>query len=150
MARASWAEGAAGGRADRRRAAVAPALLVLLALVHAGLVFGRDLTPWKGGGFGMFSTLDHEGWRVVRLLAEEGPLGRPVRVPLTPALAPAARRARILPDARSLRRLARAALEAHPEARAIRVRVLRTRFDRDLAPRTEPVASLRLEAEARP
>jgi hypothetical protein len=135
------------GTADRRRAALAPALLVVLALVHVGLVYGKELTPWKGGGFGMFSTLDHEGWRVVRLLVEDGSGEEPVRVRLPPRLAADARRARILPDEAALRRLAAGVLEAHPEARAVHVRVLRTRFDRDLRPHTQPLASLRVAAE---
>ena len=45
--------------------------LVLLACVQVGLVFVADLSPWKGGGFGMFSTNDHGSFRSVRVFAEE-------------------------------------------------------------------------------
>src|SRR6476660_7863931 len=46
---------------------------VLLALVAcAQLVLARtgDLTPWKGGGFGMFSTLDHGAFRRVTVVLD--------------------------------------------------------------------------------
>jgi hypothetical protein len=122
-----------------------------LALAQAALVLGQDLSAWKGGGFGMFSTLDHEGWRAVRLFVEEPGAARPRRVPLEPALRREARRARVLPDEASLRALARAAFASHPQASAIRVEVHRTRFDPDdLRPRTEPLAGLRVEVESRP
>ncbi|MDX1649268.1 MAG: hypothetical protein R3263_05375, partial [Myxococcota bacterium] len=75
--------------------------------------------------------------------------GAAVRVPLPRGLAVAARRARILPDEGALRRLAAGALAAHPEARAVRVQVLRTRWGRELRPRTEPLASLRVAREPR-
>ncbi|MBJ80950.1 MAG: hypothetical protein CMH60_06500 [Myxococcales bacterium] len=34
-----------------------PAVLVLVALLQISLAEGQDLTPWKGGGFGMFSRI---------------------------------------------------------------------------------------------
>jgi hypothetical protein len=143
------ADGGGGrpGAGDRRRAALAPALLVLLALAQAALVFGHDLSAWKGGGFGMFSTLDHEGWRAVRLYVQDEGAKAPRRTPLPPSLRREVRRARILPTQGSLARLARAALAAHPGARAVRVEVRRTVFDPEtLEPRSEPLAALRLEA----
>ena len=36
-----------------------PALLVAVALNQLWLAFSADLTPWCGGGFGMFSTNDN-------------------------------------------------------------------------------------------
>ena len=44
---------------------LAPALLVAVASTQIALSRTFDLTAWKGGGFGMFSTLDHAGYRVV-------------------------------------------------------------------------------------
>lgn len=35
------------------------ALLAAVALLQIALVYTADLTAWKGGGFGMFSTLDY-------------------------------------------------------------------------------------------
>ena len=37
-----------------------PLILCLVAFLHFYLVRTHGLTPWKGGGFGMFSTNDHE------------------------------------------------------------------------------------------
>jgi hypothetical protein len=42
-------------------------LLCLVALHHAYRVSRDGLTPWKGGGFGMFSTIDSQAERFVRL-----------------------------------------------------------------------------------
>lgn len=69
---------------DRRLAmwaAVAPLVLVAVAGRHVQLRASSDLTPWKGGGFGMFSTVDSPGSRLVRveLTSEWGRL--PVAVP---------------------------------------------------------------------
>jgi hypothetical protein len=41
-----------------------PSLLFLVALGQVYLAHTADLTPWKGGGFGMFSTNDGESRRV--------------------------------------------------------------------------------------
>jgi hypothetical protein len=64
-----------------------PALLATVALVQIFLVNTTGLSPWKGGGFGMFSTIDSVTERRVvahvRLAAGEftadlgGPLARP-------------------------------------------------------------------------
>lgn len=53
---------------------LAPALLVVVACVQLTLVRTHDLLPWKGGGFGMFSTLDRPGARLLRvwLITPEG------------------------------------------------------------------------------
>ena len=37
---------------------LAPALLLAVAGVHSYLVEAKKQTPWEGGGFGMFSTMD--------------------------------------------------------------------------------------------
>lgn len=49
---------------------VPPALLCLVASVQVYLVKAQDLTPWKGGGFGMFSSND-DGFRRVEVWVEE-------------------------------------------------------------------------------
>src|ERR1700741_4746092 len=45
---------------------VAPAVLVAVALQHIILASTAHLTPWTGGGFGMFSTVDSFYSRIVR------------------------------------------------------------------------------------
>lgn len=47
---------------------LAPALLLLVAGTQRVLVHTHDLTAWKGGGFGMFSTFDSPSARTLRLL----------------------------------------------------------------------------------
>lgn len=46
---------------------IAPGVLVLVACVQMTLVATHHLTPWKGGGFGMFSTFDRPSTRVLRV-----------------------------------------------------------------------------------
>ena len=53
-----------------RVAAWLPALLLLTFAAHHYVRVTRDgLTPWKGGGFGMFSTIDDPDYRRVRVFA---------------------------------------------------------------------------------
>ncbi|MFQ5564760.1 MAG: hypothetical protein ACE5EU_00135 [Paracoccaceae bacterium] len=53
---------------------LAPALLILIAVVQMFSAFANDQTPWKGGGFGMFSTVDSPGARFLKiyLVSENG------------------------------------------------------------------------------
>ncbi|MFT5467465.1 MAG: hypothetical protein ACI8UO_002569 [Verrucomicrobiales bacterium] len=44
---------------------LAPGILIGVALLQLGLANFGTLTPWKGGGFGMFSSTDSLGKRVV-------------------------------------------------------------------------------------
>lgn len=59
----------------------APALLSALACVQLvlGLFFG--LTPWKGGGFGMFSTIDSNGARSMRVYLDTDKGEVPTKAP---------------------------------------------------------------------
>lgn len=61
---------------------VAPLLLVTVALLQLALAHTQLLSPWKGGGFGMFSTVDSPGARFLRLrlLTEMGTL--PLQTPV--------------------------------------------------------------------
>jgi hypothetical protein len=117
-----------------------PALLVVVAIHQAVLVETRDLTPWLGGGFGMFSTTEGPGDRIVRAIAILPAGEREVRIPS--ALEDRAYRARALPEDRRLRGLASDIARLEPVARlsprAIRVEVWNIAFDREtLAPRVE-------------
>jgi hypothetical protein len=118
---------------DRRLALVAPLLLVALAALQIGLATGFGLSPWKGGGFGMFATLDHPGLREVRLLA--GDDGHRIALPSD------ARRLRdaalVWPSPGRLGALARA-VEA--EQGSVVVEVWRARFDGELAVHWECLA----------
>ena len=59
----------------------APALLTTLACIQLFLGLNFGLTPWKGGGFGMFSTVDSPSARSVRvfLVTDDGEL--PTKTP---------------------------------------------------------------------
>ncbi len=46
-----------------------PAVLVAVAVVQVGLTATTDLSPWKGGGFGMFATTDSARFRTLRYYA---------------------------------------------------------------------------------
>lgn len=48
----------------------APAVLVAVALLQLYLAHNHDLSPWKGGGFGMFAAVDRVEHRVVRATFE--------------------------------------------------------------------------------
>jgi hypothetical protein len=63
-----------------RRASLAPLCLCLVAGLHVVRVWTVGQTPWKGGGFGMFSTVDDESARFVRcyLMTDDGELPLPV------------------------------------------------------------------------
>jgi hypothetical protein len=53
-------------RGPSRASYLAPALLVLVAVLHAVAVSRGHFTRWKGGGFAMFSTIDRPGNRFLR------------------------------------------------------------------------------------
>jgi hypothetical protein len=89
--------------------ALAPALLAVVALVQIVTAHRRGLTPWKGGGFGMFSTVDMSPRRSLRIvLRDRG--GRETLVDEETAAVGARGSLLALPDHRELRRLAQRAL----------------------------------------
>ena len=85
------------------------ALLVVVAGAQVVLARTAALSPWKGGGFGMFSTTDDSGRRHVRVVVSAP--GRSEEIPIAPSLEDAARRAAVLPADRELSRLARLVVE---------------------------------------
>lgn len=52
---------------DLLRVLLVPALLLLVVSVHTVDRQRQDLSPWKGGGFAMFSTIDSPNQRILRL-----------------------------------------------------------------------------------
>lgn len=58
-------------RRDLILAWVAPAVLVLVASTQVLIANMSDLTPWRGGGFGMFSTIDNHDLRLVRIIVTD-------------------------------------------------------------------------------
>jgi hypothetical protein len=116
-----------------------PALLTVVAVGQILLARTVELTPWKGGGFGMFSTLDHGAYRGVDIVIE-GP-DRSEALDIPPSLEQAAARAAACPANWLLRRLAEGvvARERRHEREVTRVRlnVWRTGFDRATLSATE-------------
>ena len=91
---------------DRLRAAVPLLVLALVAMHQIRLARTAPLTPWKGGGFGMFSTTDSLSTRRLRIVVSAPGRGEEIEPPA--GLHKLAARALALPDAARLERLARA------------------------------------------
>lgn len=117
-----------------RRARIAvrlpAALLVLVAGTQMVLARTADLSPWKGGGFGMFSSIDGLSFRDVRIFIRAE--GRAEELALPPSLMDAAARAAAFPRPRQLRGLAAAVIERERRAErpieSIRLEVSRVRI----------------------
>jgi hypothetical protein len=104
-------------------------VLLAVALSHVLLVGGMTLSPWLGGGFGMFSTTDSSTSRHVHVWRPDGAGGRtPVVVPAD--LDEAMRHLRVLPTTAAIVRAGRL-LQRHPDigGAALTVEVWRTRYD---------------------
>jgi hypothetical protein len=87
------------------RAALPVGLLLAVAALQLTLAHTAGLSPWKGGGFGMFSTTDDTGRRRVRVFVNAVERSEEVAIP--PSLADLASRAAVLPTDAALSRLAR-------------------------------------------
>jgi hypothetical protein len=81
------------------------ALMLAVAGAQITLARGAGLSPWKGGGFGMFSTTDDAGRRGVRVFVSAPDRSEEVAIP--PSLEDEAKRASVLPTDARLERLAR-------------------------------------------
>ncbi len=93
----------------QRRSIIPVVLLLGVAVVQVTLVYTADLSPWKGGGFGMFSTTDDSGRRHVRIFVTAP--DRSEEIAIAPSLEDAADRAAVLPTDHQLARLARRVVE---------------------------------------
>jgi hypothetical protein len=136
----------------RRRAAAgaAPALLAIVATSQLWLAHARGLSPWCGGGFGMFSTVDGWGARHLHAWLRGDGWRREVEIPRE--LRDLEQRALALPDTTRLRALARALAQRDDAGlgppRAVEILVLTPRFDAgELTPSGVPVASLELTVD---
>jgi len=90
---------------QRTPAVVALAALVAMLGAHIVLRTNDDLSPWKGGGFAMFSTIDSPGLRTVAVWADVA--GVEERVSLGDQWNDASRELRALPTAARTVALAR-------------------------------------------
>jgi hypothetical protein len=106
-----------------------PALLIVVAVIQVSLSQTVDLTAWKGGGFGMFSTLDHGAYRGVDIVVDGPDRSESLEIP--PSLEIAAARAAAFPSDWLLRALAEgvAAREQRYQREVSRVTVTAWRTD---------------------
>lgn len=121
-------------------------LLVVVAIAQIALARSQGLLAWKGGGFGMFATVDGVELREVRARARDG-----ATIEIPTGVFREERRARIHPSAHNLDALARAIEAESGEAGGAAagfevvevdvVEVWRTRIDGDpLLPTRERLA----------
>lgn len=127
-------------------------LLVVVAAVQLVLVRTQGLSPWSGGGFGMFSTLDHASRRHLHAFVLRPGLRREVAPP--PELERKIFRALTLPTRARLREialeLAETPLPDHGPPTAVQVQVWNTRFDpRTLTPSSHILRELLLRLDDR-
>ena len=110
-----------------------PLLLTVVALLQIVLARTADLTAWKGGGFGMFSTLDHGAYRGVDIVVDAPERSEAMDIP--PSLEIAAARAAAFPVDWLMRDLAEGvvARERRYERAVSRVTVTAWRADFDRA-----------------
>jgi hypothetical protein len=91
---------------SRWPAAVAPCLLVTTAATQILLAHIADLSPWKGGGFGMFASLDHAPFRGIDIVVEAP--DRSETLEISPSLEEPAAQAVTFPSDFRLTQLAKA------------------------------------------
>lgn len=91
--------------AGRCWAALPAVLLVVVAGGQLMLAHTARLSPWKGGGFGMFASLDGRPFRYVRIFVQAPERSEELAVP--PSLDDLATAVEILPADHQLERLAR-------------------------------------------
>ena len=139
-------------RGERAVRALPVALLIVVALVQIVLARSEALSPWSGGGFGMFSTLDHGSRRHLHAFVLRPGMRREVVFPNS--LAEEVARALALPTEARLEDIARAlALTPTPDhgpASAVQIQVWHTRFDPEtLTPASRILRELVLSLDGR-
>ena len=106
-------------------------LLATVAIFQIVLARTADLTAWKGGGFGMFSTLDHNAYRRLDVVIEGTERSEGLEIP--PSLETAAARAAAFPAGWILRSLAEGVVQRERRYQRsvsrVTITVWRTEFD---------------------
>ena len=95
-----------GTMRERSWAAFPAVVLAVVAATQIVMTEVQMLSPWKGGGFGMFATLDARPFRYVRMFVRAPERSEELAVP--PSLEDLAASAEIMPTATLFERLARA------------------------------------------
>jgi hypothetical protein len=126
------------------------AILLCVAVNQARLVFNEDLSPWSGGGFGMFSTTDAATDRHLHIYETTPALRRELSVPVD--YEDDVRRALALPTERWLQLLAVRMGErfAIPSTSGLEIQVWSNRYQAEtLQPRSRLLRHYRLHDAAR-
>lgn len=130
----------------RLAVAAPPLLLLAVAAAQMSLAFTANLSPWKGGGFGMFASNDGLPFRELRVFVSAPDRSEELEVP--PSLVDAAARAATFPRDHALERFARAVVDRERRhARAVdtvRVEVWRAAFSPTLEATRERLRTLTL------
>ena len=124
--------------------------LMCVATNQARLVYTEGLSPWSGGGFGMFSTTDAATDRHLHIYAVTPRLRRELAVPAE--LDDAVRRALTLPSERQLRALAALLTErvAQASPRSIEIQVWSNHYETaDLRPQSRVLRFYRADEIAK-
>ena len=105
-------------------------LMTAVAVVQIVLAATTNISPWKGGGFGLFSTLDGKLERRVRIFVEAP--GRSEELEIAPSQEILAERARLFPSESMLLSLAKAVSRHETESgrpvNTVTLEVRRTEF----------------------
>jgi hypothetical protein len=105
-------------------------LLFVIAMMQIMLAKTAALSPWKGGGFGMFSTTDGTAFRYVRVFVEAPERSEELKI--APSQEEAAARAQLFPSDALLTGLARTVVAREKRysrpVRMVRLEVWRTEF----------------------
>ena len=124
---------------ERVVAAIPAALLVVVAVVQIALAHTVQLNPWKGGGFGMFASVDQIGNRRVRAFIET-PSGSE-RVPIPSDFESLMIDSGQLPSRRNLETLASKVARHRASSgegdETVRIEVIRLEIDLDRMTREE-------------
>ena len=135
---------------SRLAVALPSLLLVAVAAAQMGLSLTAGLSPWKGGGFGMFASNDGLAFRSVRVVVDAPSRSEEILIP--PSLVPAAAAAATFPRPQALDALARAiAARERRYARdveTVRVEVSRTVFSPTLEVTRAPLRTLTVHVGA--
>ena len=128
---------------------LAPALLVAVASTQIALSQTSDLTAWKGGGFGMFATLDHAAYRGIDIVVDGPDRSEALEVPASIEVAVA--RAAACPTDGALRTVAESVLARerryHRPVSRVTLTFWKADFDRaTLRPSERPVRTFVYDA----
>ena len=117
-----------------RRLAIGSPAVLLLVVASAQMLLARtsDLSPWKGGGFGMFASVDGAPFRWTRIYVFAAERSEEIAIP--PSLDDQAHRVATWPHRRALEALARSVI-ARERRRQQRVETVRVEIWRaDVSP----------------